>query len=704
MLWKNNWSMRLLIFFFFNLLGCFNVFAATTWQPLNQGLINGGRITAVSIHSKRSNEIIAGTFFGGLYKSKDAANTWFNVADNLFQGTYISAIAFNPHNPDEIYVGTEQKGILKTQDAGQHWQAVNAGLNTLSIRSIVVNPANANEVYASSFYSGLFKSINGGKTWTQIAKNLKADFFGDIEINPNLPTMLLLQAWPDFDQNALYKSVDDGENWSQLSNIDFYTFSMQFSPFNLQAMYASTDKGFFKSEDGGSSWVLLFKPHAQEAETNLFAFDPNQPRTIYLNVLHEGLYKTQDDGKNWRLINNTFAEDKWSKLAINPINANEMYITTDHNGLFHSMDGGVHWNQANNGILNLSILSLATSSSHVLYAGTNQQGLWIKHEGENWIPSAAQFAHDSISHIAVDPKHPANLIMLVNKDPRTVYNDIYYSHDAGVSWQRASVNVDKPSDFIPMSLAINPVNPSEMFAGGNAGDIWKSQDGGASWILWSKMGDLLDFIYNIIINPKNPTEMYVGTMSDSGQLAYKSLDGGKTWTRLAYQFGQQAVNRDFNHLYAMAIDPLHPSILYASARVGVEPQDIHFYKSVDSGKNWSVIGKGLPLVEMINTIIVNPVQPNILYAATGYYDDSANLPSGDGVYVSYDAGENWSPFNAGLNNPFAIALAFDENKLYVGTEGSGVYLADAAQLAAKSTNTVLHARYQHRQDKTIHQH
>src|SRR5579885_1455073 len=88
------------------------------------------------------------------------------------------------------------------------------------------------------------------------------------------------------------------------------------------------------------------------------------------------------------------------------------------------------------------------------------------------------------------------------------------------------------------AIAIHPIDPQTIYAGGAQGGVWKSTDGGASWI------PLLDnqcslAVGSIAIDPVNPSIVYVGTgeQNNSGDSYYgcgvlRSGDGGASWTQL----------------------------------------------------------------------------------------------------------------------------------------------------------------------------
>src|SRR5262249_26464013 len=152
-----------------------------------------------------------------------------------------------------------------------------------------------------------------------------------------------------------------------------------------------------------------------------------------------------------------------------------------------------------------------------------------------------------------------------------------------------------------------------------------------------------------------PATLYAGTYGG----VFKSTDGGATWTVTG--LAKTNVN-------VLAIDPLHPSVLYAGT-TGAYPESPGFrglFKSTDSGTSWSPINDGLSdvldLRVPVNALVLDPSHANVLYAAT----------SGNGVFKSSDGGATWAPFNDELTNLDVRVLAVARGTVFAGTPG-GVF-------------------------------
>ena len=90
------------------------------------------------------------------------------------------------------------------------------------------------------------------------------------------------------------------------------------------------------------------------------------------------------------------------------------------------------------------------------------------------------------------------------------------------------------------------------------------------------------------------------------------------------------------------------------------------YKTTDGGGNWGPANTGLPDAPVF-ALAIDPLTPTTLYAGT----------QGGGVFQSTDGGGSWTPINGGLTVPFVSVLAIDPAMpatLYAATSG-GVFFS-----------------------------
>src|SRR5215216_1148012 len=132
------------------------------------------------------------------------------------------------------------------------------------------------------------------------------------------------------------------------------------------------------------------------------------------------------------------------------------------------------------------------------------------------------------------------------------------------------------------ALLIDPVNPDVMYAAAVAGGIWKTTNGGTTWL------PLNDFLANIAVtcmalDPSNSNTIYAGTGEGyfnadgvRGAGIFKSTDAGAHWTRLS----ATASNTSFFFVNDIVVSPANGQHVYAATRAGV-------FRSLDGGSTWN---------------------------------------------------------------------------------------------------------------------
>ena len=170
--------------------------------------------------------------------------------------------------------------------------------------------------------------------------------------------------------------------------------------------------------------------------------------------------------------------------------------------------------------------------------------------------------------------------------------------------------------------------------------VYKSEDGGASWVNVGLKAS--EHVGMIAIDPRDTDVVYVAAYgplwSPGGDRGvYKTTDGGKTWAAVL------TVDENTG-LSEVHLDPRNPDVLYASAhqrrrhvftQISGGPGSA-VYKSVDAGKTWKKIVRGLPGGDLGRIgLAVSPVVPDLLYAIVEAQEGKG------GFYRSTNGGASW---------------------------------------------------------------
>jgi photosystem II stability/assembly factor-like uncharacterized protein len=227
-----------------------------------------------------------------------------------------------------------------------------------------------------------------------------------------------------------------------------------------------------------------------------------------------------------------------------------------------------------------------------------------------------------------------------------VNGGVFKSTDYCRTWQPTFD--DQPTASVG-AVAVAPANPNVVYVGSGEGlhrpdlsvgdGIYKSVDAGKTWThLGLRDGQQ---IAQLAVDPKNANRLFVavaghpyGPNEERG--VFRSLDGGKTFEKVLY--------RDENvGASDVQIDPSNPAIVYAAlwdSREGPWENGIFngdkggIFKSVDGGRTWRPLTKGLPVDIVQANIAIAPSSPNSLFAAVRTKTIAK-------LYRSDDSGETW---------------------------------------------------------------
>src|SRR6476659_9506729 len=257
------------------------------------GPSRGGRVTTVTGVPSQPRTFYMGVASGGLFKTVDSGATWVPITDGKVPLGSTGSVAVADSDPNVIYLGTGSdgvrsnvstgRGIYKSTDGGQTWKFT--GLyNAGQIGAVRIHPANPDivwvaavgDVFKSNEERGVFKTTDGGKTWRKVLFISDAVGAMDVELQPGNPNVVY--AW---------MSHLERKPWTIISG--------------------AREGGFYKSTDGGEHFTKIANglPNELIGKANLAVTNAN-PNRIYAIVEAKpggGLYRSEDAGQTWALVN-----------------------------------------------------------------------------------------------------------------------------------------------------------------------------------------------------------------------------------------------------------------------------------------------------------------------------------------------------------------------------------------------------------------
>jgi photosystem II stability/assembly factor-like uncharacterized protein len=248
-------------------------------------------------------------------------------------------------------------GVLLTNDDGKTWKPVSASIGETAAVHVLFDPAsdkNARTLYVCAFGKGVYKSTDGGASWEQKNKGIEGaePFAWRLERRENDGALFLVVSRRSEDgsignekDGALYKSVDDAENWTKLTLPEGCNAptSLLTEPKNPGKLLLSawgkispgrfspdTGGGIYLSEDEGQTWshVMTDDQHIHD-----ITFDRRTNR-YYACGFNASAYYSEDGGKHWHRIHGY--DFKWGKrVEPDPKDPEKIYIITFGGGTWH---------------------------------------------------------------------------------------------------------------------------------------------------------------------------------------------------------------------------------------------------------------------------------------------------------------------------------------------------------------------------------
>ncbi len=213
-----------------------------------------------------------------------------------------------------------------------------------------------------------------------------------------------------------------------------------------------------------------------------------------------------------------------------------------------------------------------------------------------------------------------------------------------------------PLGGIGYDVRVDPTDPNIIYVTDQWAGCHKSYDGGKTWYpknngINSRFGPTGDSIpiFCLTIDPNDPNTIWCGTFGMRG--VYKSTDKAEYW-----QLKVNGIpNTERLTFRSFAIEPGNSDIVYCGTEWVLLDDEIpagqrsaskgKIYKTIDGGENWTEI---LFSKALVRTIIIDPTNTDVIYAATGIFD--RDDVQEEGIWKSTDAGSTWFHINNGITN------------------------------------------------------
>ncbi len=698
-----------------------SIFKPMKWRSI--GPFRGGRSVAAHGVIGDTKTYYMGTTGGGLWKTDDVGVSWRNISDGFFKTGSVGAIAVAPSDSNVVYVGMGEHavrgvmthhgdGVYKSTDAGKTWKKI--GLDaTQHISRIIVHPKNPDVVYVAAqgaLYSnskerGLFKSTDGGTSWKNVLYVDDKTGVSELSMDANNSRIMYAATW-EYGRRpwkvisggpggGLYKSTDSGETWEKMTDglpEEMGKMAIAVSPSNSEKVYAliesDSDKdlgGLFVSNNGGKKWSRISDDNrlTQRAWYYIELFiDPKDENTVY--VLSAPALRSNDGGKTWETLSGTHGD--YHDLWINPDNPKNFVIAND-GGAAITFNKGKTWSpQSNMPTAQFYRINVDNQFPYRIYGGQqdNSSVSIASHSfgssgitTDDWTASAggesAFLAFDpdkpdyvlggsyqgTIEVLDVRAKAATNImaapiqyLSMDAKDMKYRFNwnaPIIWSKHEPNTFYHGSQYLLKTSDLGKTWKEVSPdLTRNEKEKQGKGGGPYTNEAVGAE-----NYGTLA----YVMESPFEKGVIWTG--SDDG-LVHITKDGGATWKNVTPKGLPETL------INAIEVSPHDKATAYiATTRYKFNDHAPGLYKTTDYGNSWTKIDNGIPSNAFTRVVREDEVRKDLLFAGTEL-----------GIFVSWDGGKNWSPFQLNLPLTPITDLRVHKGNLIAATSGRSFWILD----------------------------
>lgn len=313
-------------------------------------------------------------------------------------------------------------------------------------------------------------------------------------------------------------------------------------------------------------------------------------------------------------------------------------------GVWKSVDAGKSWQQSNDvlttkgkilglDLLGINKISFDPQDNKTVYLATENSGIFYSLDaGVSW-QGFTQLPKTNFNDIAVSPKNKCTLYAVTA-------NKLFKTETCGRDF--SNIYYHQKDQVILNAIAVDFYDTQIVYLGTNEGELLKSINGGHAWQTIYRTNSA---IIDLLIDPTDSRIVYIGTQKNG---LFKTINSGEVWTEINTNIKSYSGSNEYRHLL---LDPATAGGLIFVSKSAI-------MRSSDRGVNW----KAMELLPSQKTVTITSVGVNPQNSNELYYTTASTLVK------TTDAGNTWSSIKLPHKQNTSFFAIAKDGSIYLSTK------------------------------------